>query len=96
MVQATYHNFINLNGNAGVYAYGIVGASVIGNEIDSNVNYGVEIDNGEDLTVGGPSDEAVNTIRRNGKAGVYAYGETYNSSVFNNEISQNPIGVMIT
>ena len=89
-------NFINLNGNAGVYAYGIVGASVIGNEIDSNVNYGIEIDNGEDLTVGGPSDEAVNTIRRNGKAGVYAYGETYNSSVFNNEISQNPVGVMIT
>jgi|694.fasta_scaffold02663_17 parallel beta-helix repeat protein len=96
-------NFINLNGNAGVYATGaggyatgIASAFVIGNEIDSNVNYGVEIDSGEDLTVGGPSDEAVNTIRRNGKAGVYAYGETYNSSVLNNEISQNPVGVMIT
>jgi parallel beta-helix repeat protein len=89
-------NFINLNGNAGVYATGIAGAFVIGNEIDSNVNYGVEIDNGEDLLVGAPSDEAVNTIRRNGKAGVYAYGETYGTEVYNNEISENPIGVMIT
>ena len=89
-------NFINLNGNAGVYATGYANADVIGNEIDSNVNYGVEIDSGEDLFVGGPSVEAVNTIRRNGKAGVYAYGETYNSQVSNNEISENPIGVMIT
>jgi len=89
-------NFINLNGNAGVYAYGLVNSSVIGNEIDSNVNYGVEIDNGEDLLVGDTTDEAVNTIRRNGKAGVYAYGETYGSRVYNNEISENPIGVMIT
>ena len=89
-------NFINLNGNAGVYATGYANADVIGNEIDSNVNSGVEIDSGEDLFVGGPSDEAVNTIRRNGKAGVYAYGETYNSQVSNNEISENPIGVMIT
>jgi parallel beta-helix repeat protein len=89
-------NFINLNGNAGVYATGYANADVIGNEIDSNGNYGVEINNGEDLFVGGPSVEAVNTIRRNGKAGVYAFGETYNSQVSNNEISENPIGVMIT
>jgi parallel beta-helix repeat protein len=89
-------NFINLNGNAGVYATGIAEASVIGNEIDSNVNYGVEIDGGEDLLVGDTTTEAVNTIRRNGKAGVYAHGETSGTRVYNNEISENPIGVMIT
>ncbi|MFM8497216.1 MAG: beta strand repeat-containing protein, partial [Planctomycetia bacterium] len=89
-------NFINLNGNAGVYATGYTNADVIGNEIDSNVNFGVEIDGGEDLLVGDTTDEAVNTIRRNGIAGVYAYGETYSTSVFNNEISENPVGVMIT
>jgi parallel beta-helix repeat protein len=89
-------NFINLNGNAGVYATGYTNAQVIGNEIDSNVNYGVEIDNGEDLIVGDVGDEAVNTIRRNGIAGVYAYGETNGTQVYNNEISENPIGVMIT
>jgi parallel beta-helix repeat protein len=89
-------NFINLNGNAGIYATGYANADVIGNEIDSNVNYGVEIDGGEDLLVGDVGDEAVNTIRRNGIAGVYAYGETNGSEVYNNEISENPIGVMIT
>ncbi|MEI6238834.1 MAG: right-handed parallel beta-helix repeat-containing protein, partial [Planctomycetia bacterium] len=89
-------NFINLNGNAGVYVYGYADATVIGNEIDSNDNYGVEIDYGEDLTVGDTTDEAVNTIRRNGVAGVYAHGFTNNTRVFNNEISENPVGVMIT
>jgi len=41
--------------------------------------------------------EAANTIRRNGIAGVFAEGESFqNAVVINNDISENPIGVMIT
>ncbi|MFM8498201.1 MAG: beta strand repeat-containing protein, partial [Planctomycetia bacterium] len=114
-------NFINLN-STGVYVNGHfdpigedipVGSrnvSILGNEIDSNTEYGVWLDSAEDAIVGagysydlssgeytsyaGP--EAANTIRRNGVAGVFAEGYTREVAVFNNDISENPIGVMIT
>ncbi len=89
-------NFINLNGHAGVYATGSTFAFVAGNEIDSNGLYGVENDGAEDLLVGFPTDELANTIRRNGVAGVYVHGEVDQALVFNNDISENPIGVMLT
>jgi uncharacterized delta-60 repeat protein len=89
-------NFINLNGNAGVYATGRTAALVVANEIDSNGLYGVENDGADSLVVGYPTDELANTIRRNGEAGVYVHGEVDQALVFNNDISENPIGVMLT
>lgn len=111
-------NFINLNGASGVCVSGQSLAFVLGNEIDSNAEYGVCLENIGDLDnrypsgvlVGaslisvnslgdgirwGAGPDAVNTIRRNGIAGVFATGES-NALVVNNEISENPIGVMIT
>ncbi|MEI6239832.1 MAG: right-handed parallel beta-helix repeat-containing protein, partial [Planctomycetia bacterium] len=89
-------NVINLNGHAGVYATGSTFAFVAGNEIDSNARYGVESDGAYGLVVGFPTDELANTIRRNGEAGVYVHGEVEQALVFNNDISENPIGVMLT
>jgi YVTN family beta-propeller protein/parallel beta-helix repeat protein len=89
-------NFINLNGNAGVYATGDTLAFVVSNEIDSNGRYGVENDGAEDLLVGYPVVGFENTIRRNGIAGVYAHGVSGEAVFFNNDISENPIGVMLT
>ncbi|MFM8496521.1 MAG: right-handed parallel beta-helix repeat-containing protein, partial [Planctomycetia bacterium] len=89
-------NFINLNGNAGVYATGETLAFVIDNEIDSNALYGVENDGAEDLVVGYPVVGLENTIRRNGIAGVYSHGESRRALFFNNDISENPIGLMLT
>jgi uncharacterized delta-60 repeat protein len=114
-------NFINLNGSAGVYATGFfdpdvplpVGPQavwVLGNEIDSNTEYGVWLESAEDVLVGGgygfdgidgtallAGPEATNTIRRNGIAGVFVEGAGFrNTAVVNNDISENPVGVMIT
>jgi YVTN family beta-propeller protein/parallel beta-helix repeat protein len=89
-------NFINLNGYAGVYATGETLALVVSNEIDSNGRYGVENDGAEDLLVGYPVVGLENTIRRNGIAGVYAHGVSGEAVFFNNDISENPIGVMLT
>jgi YVTN family beta-propeller protein/parallel beta-helix repeat protein len=89
-------NFINLNGYAGVYATGETLALVVSNEIESNGRYGVENDGAEDLLVGYPVVGLENTIRRNGIAGVYAHGVSGEAVFFNNDISENPIGVMLT
>ncbi|MFM8495561.1 MAG: right-handed parallel beta-helix repeat-containing protein, partial [Planctomycetia bacterium] len=110
-------NFINLNGASGIRASGrppietpwvANGVWVLGNEIDSNEEYGVCLDGAEDITVGGglwnggleysqyAGPDAANTIRRNGIAGVFAQGYSENAVVINNDISENPIGVMIT
>ena len=102
-------NFINLNGASGVCATGQSLAFVLGNEIESNAAYGVCLEDVQGTFVGmgllsfdslgvgirfGSGPEAVNTIRRNGIAGVYATGVS-NAAVVNNDISENPVGVMI-
>jgi uncharacterized delta-60 repeat protein len=109
-------NFINLNGSAGVHVSGAQpidtpsvagGVRVLGNEIDSNEQYGIWLDSAERVIVGGGNGdynewdvyagpEAANTIRRNGIAGIFAEGYFQYSEVINNDISENPIGVMLT
>jgi uncharacterized delta-60 repeat protein len=109
-------NFINLNGSAGVSVSGAQpidtpfvarGVRVLGNEIDSNEQYGIWLDSVEGVIVGGGNGdynewdvyagpEAANTIRRNGIAGIFAEGYFQYSEVINNDISENPIGVMLT